>query len=173
MKAFIVLGSARPVRNTPVVGRAVAEIARKTLKNAEIETVDLRDWPLPFDAEEQMPALGQYTSSQVKAWSDKVKQASGFIFVSPEYNRGYPAALKNALDALFKEWHGKPAVVVTFGGRGGDGSSRQLGEILKALRMDVVETRPQLKVDIKDVEALLGELADVERAVEKLGALMG
>ena len=47
-----------------------------------------------------------------KEWSQKPASLQGFIFVTPQYNWGYLAALKNALDFLFKEWNGKPASVI-------------------------------------------------------------
>ena len=45
---------------------------------------------------------------------------SALMFVTPQYNWGYPASLKNAIDYLFREWNDKPAIVVSYGSRGGD-----------------------------------------------------
>lgn len=46
-----------------------------------------------------------------------------------QYNWGYPAALKNALDYLYHEWLGKPAVVITYGTRGGGKAAAQLQQV--------------------------------------------
>ena len=45
--------------------------------------------------------------------SDRVKKADGVIIVTPEYNGGYPASLKNVVDLLYDEWHHKPIAIST------------------------------------------------------------
>jgi NAD(P)H-dependent FMN reductase len=72
----------------------------------------------------------------------KVSAADAFVFVTPQYNWGYPAPLKNALDHLYKEWANKPAVIVTYGGHGGGKCGRQLKQVLKGLKMRPVTIRP-------------------------------
>jgi NAD(P)H-dependent FMN reductase len=80
-----------------------------------------------------------YTQPTTRAWSAHIASFDAFIFLCPQYNWGYPAAIKNALDYLFHEWTGKPAMVVSDGGRGGGKGGDQLVEVLKGLRMKVVE----------------------------------
>jgi NAD(P)H-dependent FMN reductase len=64
----------------------------------------------------------------------QVDRADGFIFVTPEYNHGYPAALKNALDHLYREWVYKPAALVTYGGfSSGYRAAEQLWRLLVRL----------------------------------------
>ncbi|MES2891986.1 MAG: NAD(P)H-dependent oxidoreductase [Bacteroidota bacterium] len=46
-------------------------------------------------------------------FSEKIKKADGVIIVTPEYNGGYPASLKNAIDVLFPEWKRKPVAIAT------------------------------------------------------------
>jgi NAD(P)H-dependent FMN reductase len=53
---------------------------------------------------------------RTKAWAAKVAEFDAFVFVTPEYNHGIPAALKNAIDFLFREWHHKAAGFVSYGG---------------------------------------------------------
>lgn len=65
-----------------------------------------------------MPQTGTYHHETTKRWSEKIATYAGFIFIVPQYNWGYPAVLKNALDYLYREWQGKPACLVTFGGHG-------------------------------------------------------
>lgn len=47
------------------------------------------------------------------AFAQQVREATGVIIVTPEYNGGYPAALKNAIDLLYEEWHRKPVGICT------------------------------------------------------------
>lgn len=73
-----------------------------------------------------------------RSWSRVVSTLDIFIFVTPQYNWGLPAALKNAIDRVYHEWRGKSAIVVSYGGHGGDKCNRQLQEVLQGLKMNVV-----------------------------------
>ena len=58
------------------------------------------------------------------------------MFVTPEYNHGYPAVLKNALDHVYAEWNNKPAAFVAYGGKaGGARSVEQLRSVAIELQM--------------------------------------
>ena len=46
-------------------------------------------------------------------FAEKIKSSDGIIMVTPEYNGGYPASLKNAIDVLYQEWNDKPIAIVT------------------------------------------------------------
>lgn len=50
---------------------------------------------------------------------ERIGHADGFIVVTPEYNRGYPAPLKFLIDAIGQEWRGKPVAFVSYGGFSG------------------------------------------------------
>jgi NAD(P)H-dependent FMN reductase len=52
----------------------------------------------------------------VKALRERIGAAHGFIVVTPEYNHGYPAALKQLIDSVGKEWQAKPVAFVSYGG---------------------------------------------------------
>ena len=82
------------------------------------------------------------------------------MFVTPQYNWGYPAPLKNAIDYLYNEWKGKPALVVSYGGHGGGKANGQLREVLRGVRMHVCE---------KGVELGFGESGDGRGTREILG----
>ena len=86
-----------------------------------------------------VPADGSYTLDKVNEWSKIVKSCNAFIILTPQYNWGYPGDLKNALDHLYYEWRGKPVMVVTYGGHGGEKCGSQLRQVLSGLRMKVVE----------------------------------
>jgi NAD(P)H-dependent FMN reductase len=108
--------------------------------------------------EPEVPASGVYVFEHTRAWSRKVAAAGAFVFVTPQYNWGYPAPLKNALDHLFKEWGGKPAMIVTYGGHGGGKCGDQLQQVCQALQMRLVVTSPGLTISRDRIEANSGEI---------------
>lgn len=52
-------------------------------------------------------------SAQTLEFAEKIKTSDGIIIVTPEYNGGYPASLKNVIDLLYEEWHQKPIAMAT------------------------------------------------------------
>ena len=139
------MGSTRAGRHCETISSWILEIARANTSNdIAYERVDLRDWPLPMDDEPGIPALGTYDQPHTRAWSDKVGQADAFVLVSPQYNWGYPAPLKNALDHLYAEWRGKPVVIVTYGGHGGGKCADQLRQVADGLKLRPVPTMPRI-----------------------------
>jgi len=152
------MGSVRARRICPQIAEWVAEIGRECIAS-EFELVDLRDWPLAMDDEPHIPAAGQgYENERTRAWSEKIASAHAFVLVTPQYNWGYPAALKNALDHLYKEWSGKPAMIVSYGGHGGDKCAAQLREVLNGLHMKPVKTMPALRLSRAHIEANPGTI---------------
>jgi len=106
----------------------------------DIELVDLRDHPLPFfDGLAPARTLRDYPSAEVARFGQTLDRADGFVFVSPEYNHGYPAVLKNALDFTFVEWHRKPVTFVSWGNVGGVRAVEQLR--LVAVEMEMAPLR--------------------------------
>ena len=114
-KIQIILGSTREGRNGEKVFKWITEIAKKN-KNFEIETIDLKEWNLPMFNDPKPPFMGEYSYDYTKKWSKKISEGDGYVIVTPEYNHGYSAALKNALDHLYKEWNNKPVAFVSYGG---------------------------------------------------------
>jgi NAD(P)H-dependent FMN reductase len=74
------------------------------------------------------------------------------VFVFPQYNWGYPAPLKNALDFLYDEWHDKPATSVTCGTRGGNKAAQQLHGVLEGIHMRPLEDRIEIVITDADVD---------------------
>src|ERR1700722_7931287 len=140
---LVIAGSMRPRRIALQIAEWVAEIGRETTKGA-FELIDLRDWPLPMDDEPGIPAGGSYEHEHTRAWSRKIAAAPAFVFVTPQYNWGYPAALKNALDHLYTEWAGKPAMIVSYGGHGGEKCAAQLRQVAEGLKLRPVPTMPAI-----------------------------
>lgn len=179
---LVIAGSLRPRRICIQVAEWVAKIGRETT-DAALEVIDLKDWPLPMDDEPGVPAGGDYEFEHTRAWSRKIAQADAFVFVTPQYNWGYPAALKNALDHLYSEWAGKPAMIVTYGGHGGGRCAEQLQQVCEGLHMTLVATKPGLRLPREQIEANSGEidppaefeghLDDLRRAFGELAAARG
>lgn len=67
-----------------------------------------------------------YPDADIRQWSEIVSGCDGFIVLTPQHNWGYPAELKLAFDHLYWEWRGKPFVLVTYGGHGGNHCAEQL-----------------------------------------------
>ena len=76
---------------------AIYDDARKR-NDAEYELVDIKDFELPLLDEPIPPSMGKYQQPHTKRWAAKIASLDAFVFVSPEYNHGIPAALKNAID---------------------------------------------------------------------------
>lgn len=80
-------------------------------KLASSNILDLKEYNFPLFEER----LNQQKWPLTKAlgFSEKIKDADGVIIVTPEYNGGYPASLKNAIDLLYTQWHRKPIAIAT------------------------------------------------------------
>jgi NAD(P)H-dependent FMN reductase len=140
---LLIMGSTRAGRICPVISEWIADIGRGCTDFA-YELVDLSRWSLPMDDEPGIPAAGRYIQPHTQAWSEKVASADAVVFVTPQYNWGYPAVLKNAIDHLYKEWDGKPAAIITYGGHGGTKCAAQLRQVAEAVKMRLVATAPAL-----------------------------
>lgn len=116
MKIGIITGSTRLGRAGAAVGEWVYENASQR-EDAEFVLIDLDSYELPLLSEPTIPAAagGSYEVPQTQAWATTVAELDGFVFVTPEYNHGVPAALKNALDVLGPEWMHKGIAFVGYG----------------------------------------------------------
>lgn len=110
----IIVGSTRPGRLGPQVARWVEKVAGER-GDAEFELVDVDDFNLPLFDEPLPPIVGEYQHAHTRAWSAKVAELDGYVFVTPEYNRSIPGALKNAIDCVYYEWNHKAAGLVGYG----------------------------------------------------------
>jgi NAD(P)H-dependent FMN reductase len=134
-KLHVILASTRPGR----AGEPIAEwfVQRARAHGAfDVELVDLAEVALPFMDEAAHPRLRQYDHDHTKAWSARIDAADAFVFVTPEYNYGYPATLKNAIDFLHFEWQHKPVAFVSYGGvAAGTRAVQQLKQVVTTLKM--------------------------------------
>ena len=131
----IIVGSIRPGR----AGQPIAEwfIDRaKAHGGFDVEVADLAEIRLPLMEEPNHPRLGQYTSQHTRDWSALIDRSDAIVFVTPEYNYGYPATIKNAIDYLHQEWKDKPAGFVSYGGiAAGTRAVQQLKQVITTLKM--------------------------------------
>lgn len=141
---LLIMGSTRAGRICPKITEWVAQIGRGCT-DLDYEVVDLADWPLPMNDEPAIPAKDvPYAQAHTRAWSEKIKSADAVVFVTPQFNWGYPAVVKNAIDHLYHEWRNKPAAIVTYGGHGGGKCAEQLRQVAGAVKMRVVPTAPSI-----------------------------
>lgn len=137
IKIHIITGSTRPGRVNDQVARWIHGIAKQR-PDLEAELVDIADYNLPLLDEAVPPSMGQYSQDHTKKWAAKIAEADGYIFVTPEYNHGTSAALKNALDFLYGEWNNKAAGFVSYGSAGGVRAVEQLRGIAAELQIATV-----------------------------------
>jgi NAD(P)H-dependent FMN reductase len=134
LKIAVIIGSTRPKRRGEAVGKWVYEVAKKRT-DAEFELVDLLEQNLPLLDEPVPASQGIYQKDHTKKWSAKISPFDGFVFVTPEYNHGMNAALKNALDFLYAEWNNKACGFVSYGGDGGIRSVEMLRLVMATLQI--------------------------------------
>ncbi|HLH59174.1 MAG TPA: NAD(P)H-dependent oxidoreductase [Streptosporangiaceae bacterium] len=179
----VIIGSTRP-------GRAAQPIAQWFIERArahggfDVEVADLAEIGLPMMDEPNHPRLREYVNQHTKDWSARIERADAVVFVTPEYNYGYPAAIKNAIDYLHQEWKDKPVGFVSYGGvAAGTRAVQQLKQVLTTVRMVPVvdgvnipfhsqfisdgEFRANEALD-QAADAMLDEVARVESALRSL-----
>jgi NAD(P)H-dependent FMN reductase len=106
----IISASIRPDRKS----HRVALYFEKYLADNELastEIIDLREYRFPLFDEKLKKQKNP--DPQTLEYAKKIDSAHGVIIVTPEYNGGYPASLKNAVDVLYEEWRHKPTGIVT------------------------------------------------------------
>jgi NAD(P)H-dependent FMN reductase len=131
----IIIASTRPGRVGPSVAYWVQERA-VSRGGFSVELVDLAEVNLPLFDEPNHPRTRNYVHEHTKVWSSIVERGDAYIFVLPEYNHSFNAALKNALDYLSAEWQYKPVGLVSYGGvAAGTRAVQALKPILSGMKM--------------------------------------
>ncbi len=172
IRIAVVTGSTRPNRLNPSVARWVYGLARQR-RDAHVDLVDIADYGLPLLDEPLPPALGNYAHDHTRRWADTIRSFDGFVFVTPEYNHGTSAALKNAVDYLHAEWAHKAAGFVGYGGSGGVRAVEQLRLVMGNLLVADVTAQVNLSLfsDFESVAEFV-EFHPDERHVGELTALL-
>ena len=128
----VVTGSTRPGRAGPSIAARV--LARVAATAHDARPIDLAELALPFLDEPHQPSDGHYTHRHTLDWAATVTSCDALIIVTPEYNWGYPASVKNAIDYLYAEWAGKPVGLVGYGWGGALRSRAGLSQVLGRLK---------------------------------------
>ena len=144
----LIIGSTRPNRFADIPARWLLEAAEQR-SDLTIETLDLRDWPLPFYEEPTSPLAsgGVYTNPVAERWRRKIGEFDGFIATAAEYNHAPTAVLKNALDSAHFEWLGKPISFIGYGGVGGARAVEHLRMIAVELQMAPIKQSVHIGVE--------------------------
>lgn len=132
----LILGSTRPNRLSATVA---ARVLDSLSAYGEIDLIDLAEVELPFYDEPKPAAAGDPVHEHTLAWGRRVEPLDAFVIVTPEYNAGYPAVLKNAIDFLYAQWQGKPVAVVAYGWHGGRRVMAALSPVLANVKLVEVE----------------------------------
>ena len=147
----LIIGSTRPSRFAEKPARWMLKQAQAR-DDLDVESVDLRDHPLPFFAE---VASSLHVASQDPAairWQEAIGRFDGFIFVVAEYNHSITGVLKNALDQAYKEWCRKPFTAIGYGGAGGARAIEHLRAI--AVELQMVSPRTAVHIGGSDFRAI-------------------
>jgi NAD(P)H-dependent FMN reductase len=164
----VIVGSTREGRFSEKPAHWILQQLKKR-DGVDARLLDLRDFPMPFfdqPVPPAMPGRAPYANAVVQKWTAAIAQSDGFVFVTPEYNYGPSAVLKNAIDWVYPEWNRKAAAIVTYGSAMGARGAQQLRET--AIELQLAPVRSSVHIPVAtlwahfqggDVDAGLAELA--------------
>ncbi|MEU0392606.1 NAD(P)H-dependent oxidoreductase [Streptomyces sp. NPDC006208] len=151
LRVAVIIGSTREGRAGEQIGHWFLECAERRA-DLEPAVLDLVDFHFPA-------RYPHRPTEQMREFSAQVAHADAFVVVTPEYNRSFPASLKQAIDCAYDEWHTKPVAFVSYGhGSGGLYAVEQLRSVFTELH--TVTLRNGVSVDL-----LEGRLEDRDGAV--------
>jgi len=161
-KIGLILGSTRPSRISP----SIAAWLQKTMAQPDltIDLIDLAEINLPLLDEVEMPSTGIYHEAHTQKWQQLIQGYDGFVLLFPQYNWGYPAPLKNALDYLYKEWAHKPVSMVSYGHHGGFQAAQGVNLIIRGLKMRPLTNNLQISLNGADLDDQ-GHFIDTDQAL--------
>lgn len=164
-KIALIISSTRPTRFADIPAKWISEKAKER-DDFTLETVDLRDHPLPFFAEVASNAWAPTQDPAAQKWQKKVAEYDGYIFVLAEYNRSVTGELKNALDQAYVEWGRKPFGAISYGSMGGANALGHLQNM--GVELQMVPVRNNVRIGGSDFFKVhpgfggSGNLADIE-----------
>src|SRR3981189_214816 len=163
----VIIGSTRQGRFSEKPAQWIFQRV-KNRGGGDARLLDLRDFPMPFfdqPVPPAMPGRPPYKNEVVQRWTAAIAQSDGFVFVTPEYNYGPSAVLKNAIDWVYPEWNRKPVSFVSYGSAMGARGVQQLR--LTAIEVQLAPIRSSVLIPVAtlwahyqggDVDAGLAEL---------------
>jgi len=174
----LIVGTTRQNRFSEKAGAwALDRLSRRS--DLTVELVDLRDFTLEHFALPRSPAGTQrdYPNEWVAEWGKVVDRADGYVVVTGEYNHGYPAVLKDAIDHVFVELNRKPIAFIGYGNVGGARAIEQLRQVVVEMEMapvrhavhilpeQVVAARASEPFDVETLSPLDGRLDQLATAL--------
>jgi NAD(P)H-dependent FMN reductase len=146
----VIIGSTRQGRFSEKPAQWIFEQLKRR-DGVDARLLDLRDFPMPFFDQPTPPSLPgrpPYPHDVVRKWTAEIARADGFVFVTPEYNYGPAAVLKNAIDWVYPEWNRKAAAFVSYGSAMGARSVQQLRETAIELQMAPIRFSVHIPPDV-------------------------
>lgn len=136
LKLLVIVGSDRPGR----IGERVSKWVGKSLQafpEFAVDFADLAQLDLGLKLSSHHPRTGIYEGG-VRELATKLGTADAFIIITPEYNHGYSAILKHAIDSVYAEWFTKAGAIISYGAAsGGLRASEQVRQVLAELRTHI------------------------------------
>jgi NAD(P)H-dependent FMN reductase len=163
LELAVIVGTNREGRFGPKVATWFATIARDHGGFA-VDVVDLATLDLPNQ-------LSRHPTPATEEYRARLARADGFVVVTPEYNHGYPAVLKQAIDLAYDEWQAKPVAFVSYGGlAGGLRAVEQLRQVFAELHATTVRDVVSLHNpwSLFDEEARMHEPAGADAAAKTM-----
>ena len=172
MTISVIIGSTRQGRFSEKPAQWILHELRKR-EGIEARLLDLRDFPMPFFDQPMPPAMAgrpPYEHEMVKKWTAEIAAADGFVFVTPEYNYGPSAVLKNAIDWVYPEWNRKAVGFVSYGSAVGARGIQQLR--LTAIELQLAPIRSSVHIPAATLWTYFNG-GDVEGELEELSGSAG
>jgi NAD(P)H-dependent FMN reductase len=170
----VIVGSTREGRFSEKPAKWILQHLKRR-EGVDARLLDLRDYPMPFfdqPATPGTPGRAPYKNEVVQRWTAAIAQSDAFVFVTPEYNYGTSAVLKNAIDWVYSAWNRKAAAFVSYGSAMGARSVQQLRET--AIELQLAPIRSSVHIPVAtlwahykggDVDAGLAELEAPAKAM--------
>lgn len=137
LNLLVILGSNRPGR----IGERVAKwvlLLLKEFTSFQVDFADLAKLDLGLSPSANHPRSGIYEGG-IRELADKLERADVFIIITPEYNHGYPAILKHAVDSIYAEWIAKAGAIISYGAASaGIRASEQVRQVMAELRTHII-----------------------------------
>jgi NAD(P)H-dependent FMN reductase len=165
----VIIGSTREGRFSEKPAKWILD-QLKNRRGVDARLLDLRDYPMPFFDQPVTPATPgrpAFEHEVVRKWTAAIAESDGFVFVTPEYNYGPPAVLKNAIDWVYPEWNRKAAGFVSYGSAVGARGVQQLRQIV--IEVQVAPIRSSVHIPVATLWAHYRG-GDVEAGLAELGA---
>lgn len=147
LRIKLIIGSTRQGRfSEKIVPWLTTALDQK--EGIEHEVIDLREYDMPFYDQAISPAMvegGAYGNKVVRSFAQKIDEADAFLIIAPEYNHGYTAVLKNALDSVYAEWNKKPVGFISYGSVEGGRVVEQLRQVAVELQMAPIRNALHMK----------------------------